>query len=207
MRVPLVEIFPPPPSYNARHEILTSPNPSLTRKMTNRLMNKVRPGSIARVDKGEDGVVRTSNITKFLASCYSTLELSRGDLFHCDDLIEGSFESLARVSRTIIALVEGSENPPPRSPLRPELEVLDGPVSFPRTVSGSVVNLGVATNTASTSELLNRSASEDNMVRLTLIVNEEGKPVMQFVSIFFGPSLSSACGVSRLYGCFFFSFN
>ncbi|KAF9645362.1 hypothetical protein BDM02DRAFT_3189769 [Thelephora ganbajun] len=77
------------------------------------LMNKVRPGSIARVDKREDGVVRTSNVTKFLASCSSTLGLSSGDLFHRDDLIEGSFESLARVSRTIIALIEISENPPP----------------------------------------------------------------------------------------------
>ena len=75
-------------------------------------MNKVRPGSIARVDKREDGVVRTSNVTKFLASCSSTLGLSSEDLFLRDDLIEGSFESLARVSRTILALIETSENSP-----------------------------------------------------------------------------------------------
>ena len=87
-------------------------NVSLTGKMKNRLMNKVRPGSITRVDKREDGVVRTSNVTKFLASCSSTLGLSSDDLFLRDDLIEGSFESLARVSRTIIALIETSENPP-----------------------------------------------------------------------------------------------
>ena len=80
--------------------------------MKNRLMNKVRPGSIARVDKREDGVVRTSNVTKFLASCSSTLGLSSEELFLRDDLIEGSFESLARVSRTVIALIETSENPP-----------------------------------------------------------------------------------------------
>jgi hypothetical protein len=79
-------------------------------------MNKVRPGSITRVDKREDGVVRTSNVTKFLASCSSTLGISSGDLFLRDDLIEGSFESLARVSRTIIALIEISENPPPDRP-------------------------------------------------------------------------------------------
>jgi len=79
-------------------------------------MNKVRPGSIARVDKREDGVVRTSNVTKFLASCSSTLGLSSGDLFLRDDLIEGSPESLARVSGTIIALIESSENPPPDRP-------------------------------------------------------------------------------------------
>ena len=80
--------------------------------MKNRLMNKVRPGSIARVDKREDGVVRTSNVTKFLASCSSTLGLPSEDLFLRDDLIQGSFESLARVSRTIVALIETSENPP-----------------------------------------------------------------------------------------------
>jgi len=79
-------------------------------------MNKVRPGSIARVDKREDGVVRTSNVTKFLASCSSTLGLSSGNLFLRDDLIEGSPESLARVSGTIIALIESSENPPPDRP-------------------------------------------------------------------------------------------
>lgn len=57
-------------------------------------------------------MVRTSNVTKFLASCSSTLGLSSEDLFLRDDLIEGSFESLARVSRTIVALIETSENPP-----------------------------------------------------------------------------------------------
>ena len=82
-------------------------------EMKNRLMNKVRPGSITHVDRRENGVARTSNVTKFLASCSSTLGLSSGDLFLRDDLIEGSFESLARVSRTIIALIETSENPPP----------------------------------------------------------------------------------------------
>jgi len=75
-------------------------------------MNKLRPGSIARVDKRENGVVRTSNVTRFLASC-STLGLPSEDLFRRDDLIEGSFESLARVSRTIVSLIETSENPPP----------------------------------------------------------------------------------------------
>ena len=81
-------------------------------------MNKVRPGSIAQIDKRENGVVRTSNVTKFLASCSSTLGLSSGDLFLRDDLIEGSFESLARVSRTIITLIETSENPPDRPRLQ-----------------------------------------------------------------------------------------
>jgi hypothetical protein len=52
--------------------------------------------------------VRTSNVTKFLASC-STLGLSSADLFMRDDLIEGSYESLARVARTIIAVVQTAE--------------------------------------------------------------------------------------------------
>ena len=32
-------------------------------------MNKLRPGSIARIDPREDGKLRTSNVTKFLDSC------------------------------------------------------------------------------------------------------------------------------------------
>ena len=122
--VPLVELSPDFPSLplplptilETKH--LRSWKPPLTRKMKNRLMNKVRPGSIAHIDKRENGVVRTSNVTKFLASCSSTLGLTSGDLFLRDDLIEGSFESLARVSRTIIALTEISENPPPDLPNR-----------------------------------------------------------------------------------------
>jgi hypothetical protein len=51
-----------------------------------------------------------------------------------------------------------------------------------------MVNLGVATNTASASDLLNRNALEDNTVRPTLIVREEGKSATQFVSIFFSIS-------------------
>ena len=96
-------------------------------------MNKVRPGSITRIDKREDGVVRTSNVTKFLASCSSTLGLPSEDLFLRDDLIEGSFESLARVSRTIIALIETSENP------RPDRPRLQGRVPYgqPSALSGA----------------------------------------------------------------------
>jgi hypothetical protein len=134
LRVPLVENFlkfsrPFPLPF--LRETLTSPNASLTRKTKNRLMNKVRPGSIARVDKREDGVVRTSNVTKFLASCSSTLGLPSQDLFLRDDLMEGSFESLARVSRTIIALIETSENPPPD---RPRLQGR-GPYGHPSALS------------------------------------------------------------------------
>ncbi|KAI0322777.1 hypothetical protein OF83DRAFT_1048659 [Amylostereum chailletii] len=76
-----------------------------------RLMNKLRPGSISRTDPREDGRVRTSNVTKFLASCTSN-GLSSEDLFLRDDLIEGTSECLARVACTIIALLRWSETPP-----------------------------------------------------------------------------------------------
>ncbi|KAH9032801.1 Pkinase-domain-containing protein [Lactarius pseudohatsudake] len=54
------------------------------------LMNKLRPGSIARIDPREDGKLRTSNVTKFLASC-SANGLPPEDLFLRDDLIEGTW--------------------------------------------------------------------------------------------------------------------
>lgn len=75
-------------------------------------MNKLRPGSIARVDPREDGKLRMSNVTKFLASC-SANGLPPEDLFLRDDLIEATSDSLARVAKTIIALVKWAETPVP----------------------------------------------------------------------------------------------
>ncbi|KAH8997816.1 hypothetical protein EDB86DRAFT_3076353 [Lactarius hatsudake] len=76
------------------------------------LMNKLRPGSIARIDPREDGKLRTSNVTKFLASC-SANGLPPEDLFLRDDLIEGTSDCLARVAKTINALVKWVETPVP----------------------------------------------------------------------------------------------
>ncbi|KAI0046488.1 hypothetical protein FA95DRAFT_1669085 [Auriscalpium vulgare] len=76
------------------------------------LMNKLRPGSIARIDPHEDGRLRTSNVTKFLASC-SANGLPSEDLFLRDDLLEGTSECLARVARTVTALVKWAEAPSP----------------------------------------------------------------------------------------------
>ena len=73
-------------------------------------MNKLRSGSIVRPDGREDGVLRTANITKFLAAC-SSYGLPEEDLFQHDDLIEATSESLARVAQTIIALVKFVEAP------------------------------------------------------------------------------------------------
>ncbi|KIK61777.1 hypothetical protein GYMLUDRAFT_42823 [Collybiopsis luxurians FD-317 M1] len=75
------------------------------------LMNKLRSSSIVRPDPKEDGFVRTSNITKFLAAC-SSYGLPNEDLFQRDDLIEATSESLARVAKTIIALVKFADAPP-----------------------------------------------------------------------------------------------
>ena len=75
-----------------------------------RLMNKLRSASIVRPDVREDGVVRTSNVTKFLAAC-SSYGLPEEDLFQRNDLIEATSESLARVARTIIALLTFVEAP------------------------------------------------------------------------------------------------
>ncbi|KAJ7612495.1 Pkinase-domain-containing protein [Mycena polygramma] len=74
------------------------------------LMNKLRSGSIVRPDSRDDGFVRTSNITKFLAAC-SSYGLPNEDLFQRDDLIEATSESLARVARTIIALIKYVDAP------------------------------------------------------------------------------------------------
>ncbi|KAJ6591534.1 Pkinase-domain-containing protein [Mycena vulgaris] len=75
-----------------------------------RLMNKLRSSSIVRPDSRDDGIVRTSNITKFLAAC-SSYGLPDEDLFQRDDLIEATSESLARVARTIIALMKYVDAP------------------------------------------------------------------------------------------------
>ncbi|KAL0575977.1 Protein kinase of the Mitotic Exit Network, partial [Marasmius crinis-equi] len=74
------------------------------------LMNKLRSSSVVRPDIREDGFVKTSNITRFLAACASW-GLSNDELFQGDDLIEASSESLARVAKTIIALIEFSRTP------------------------------------------------------------------------------------------------
>ncbi|TFK53421.1 hypothetical protein OE88DRAFT_1655548 [Heliocybe sulcata] len=75
------------------------------------LMNKIKPNSIMRPDPREDGFIRTSNITKFLAAC-TQFGVRSDDLFQRDDLIEGNSESQARVARTIIALLRLAEFPP-----------------------------------------------------------------------------------------------
>ncbi|KAF9454333.1 hypothetical protein P691DRAFT_809889 [Macrolepiota fuliginosa MF-IS2] len=76
------------------------------------LVNKLRAGNMVRPDPREDGFIKTSNVTKFLAACAS-YGLQHEDLFHRDDLIEGTSESLARVAHTIIALIQFVDTPAP----------------------------------------------------------------------------------------------
>ena len=77
-----------------------------------RLMNKLRPQSITMIDPREDGILRTSNMTKFLESCFAN-GFPPEDIFLRDDLINATSESLARVAKTIISLVKWAENPAP----------------------------------------------------------------------------------------------
>ena len=75
-----------------------------------RLMNVLRPQSIKRIEPREDGILRTSNLTKFLETCFVN-GFPPEELFLCDDLIDATSESLARVANTIIALVKWAEIP------------------------------------------------------------------------------------------------
>ncbi|KIJ20894.1 hypothetical protein PAXINDRAFT_165722 [Paxillus involutus ATCC 200175] len=74
------------------------------------LMNKHPPSISLRIDPREDGLKRTSNITKFLAAC-SSHGIPSDDLFYRDDLIEATPETLCRVARTIVALLKLFEKP------------------------------------------------------------------------------------------------
>ena len=67
-------------------------------------MDKLRPRSFARIDPRVNGKLRTSDVTKFLASC-SANGLPPEDLFPRDDLIDGTSDCLAYVARTVITLV------------------------------------------------------------------------------------------------------
>lgn len=76
------------------------------------LMNKLRSKSVVKPDPREDGLTRTSNITKFLAAC-SSYGLASDDLFQRDDLMEASSDSLARVAHTVTALFDFVSMPTP----------------------------------------------------------------------------------------------
>ena len=73
-------------------------------------MNKHVPSAILRIDPREDGLKRTSNISKFVAAC-SSHRVPSDDLFYRDDLIEATPEALCRVARTIVAFLKLFEMP------------------------------------------------------------------------------------------------
>ncbi|KAK2463521.1 hypothetical protein APHAL10511_004272 [Amanita phalloides] len=75
-------------------------------------INKLRSTSVVRPDPREDGVYRSSNITKFLAACAS-YGLPSEELFQPGDLTAVASEQLARVARTIISLINFVDSPLP----------------------------------------------------------------------------------------------
>ena len=77
-----------------------------------RLLNKFWPGSVTQIGSCEDGVLRRSNVTKFLDTC-SANGLPPDDLFLPDDLMEGTSHGLTRVAETIIALIKWAETSAP----------------------------------------------------------------------------------------------
>lgn len=89
---------------------LTIPSALRPFYLVHRLVNKLYPGTIARIDKREDGFVRTSNVTKFLAAS-SALGVPPNDLFLRDDLIEATPDCLARVAKNIVSLHQVYEAP------------------------------------------------------------------------------------------------
>lgn len=75
-----------------------------------RLMNKLRPRSIEKIEPREDGIFLSSNMTKFFSSCIAN-GFPPKDLFSRDDLIRAKTPSLARVANTILALLKWAERP------------------------------------------------------------------------------------------------
>ena len=74
-------------------------------------MNKIRPSTISRIDPREDGFVRMSNVTNFLAAAagtHSPITVPSDELLEREDLIECTPEALHRVAKTIIALVKSA---------------------------------------------------------------------------------------------------
>ncbi|KAJ7504345.1 STE/STE11/cdc15 protein kinase [Mycena galericulata] len=121
------------------------------------LMNKLRSSSIVRPDVRDDGFIRTSNITKFLAAC-SSYGLPNEDLFQRDDLIEATSESLARVARTIVALIKYVD-----APIIERSKFVSGQSSKKANGASSPVNIygqgSARTAAASTPNLLTRLSS------------------------------------------------
>lgn len=93
--------------YASKHII---PEGDMTTYAFLRLVNKHIPSAIMRIDPREDGFMRTSNITKFLAAC-SSHGVPSDDLFYRDDLIEATPDALCRVARTIISFMKLSDAP------------------------------------------------------------------------------------------------
>ncbi|KAF8630155.1 hypothetical protein AX15_003105 [Amanita polypyramis BW_CC] len=114
------------------------------------LINKLRSCSMVRPDPREDGIFRSSNVTKFLAACASH-GLPGEELFQPDDLTGVTSEPLARVAKTIIALINFVDSPLPSKVISGQgKKVASKPVPIP--YQGSV-----SRGSASTPNLLHHS--------------------------------------------------
>ncbi|WWC66482.1 uncharacterized protein I206_100384 [Kwoniella pini CBS 10737] len=62
-----------------------------------------QPSHIVRLNVTEDGILRSTNLTRFITAC-QTIGVLNSDLFSLTDLQEGTEVSIGRVAQTIVAL-------------------------------------------------------------------------------------------------------
>ena len=77
----------------------------------NRLINKLAPGTIPRIDAREDGVTKCTNMVKFLRASidYGVAQI---DLFPRDAFLSPTAENMMTVAATISAISQVPESPP-----------------------------------------------------------------------------------------------
>ncbi|KAJ7765490.1 STE/STE11/cdc15 protein kinase [Mycena maculata] len=138
------------------------------------LMNKLRASSIVRPSPSTTSpAVCEANITKFLAACAS-YGLPSEDLFDKDDLREGeagwSGEGLARVARTVVALVRYVEDPPREKVVSGGSNAVSGHIQKSASVSiygkgqsgaASTPNLGRSVSSPSPTAGIGRTATKE----------------------------------------------
>ncbi|WWD09269.1 hypothetical protein V865_007392 [Kwoniella europaea PYCC6329] len=106
-----------------------------------------QPSHIPRLNVTEDGILRATNLTRFITAC-QTVGLPDTDIFGLADLQEGSESSIGRVAQTVIALARlagpaaagvsrakspSNSRPGSRSNSRPASRAAATPTSPPRS--------------------------------------------------------------------------
>ncbi|KAF8577988.1 hypothetical protein K439DRAFT_1530932 [Ramaria rubella] len=116
-------------------------------------LNKLRPGSIPRVDPSSGKGACDANISKFLVAATSYGVLS-DELFDPSDFALASSQSIGRVAQTIIAIARIADSPPPRkfvSKSPSSIAVTSSVYTGPTVSSASTPNLLVARSTSPSS--------------------------------------------------------